>query len=199
MNTDIPVADAPQPTAHIEFELRPVEDREASSQAGRKIMADKEFALIYPRGGKDKVVKSVPPAPKPGDYQTAAYHDFMAKYGKQYEAWKAGQDIPVEGTDLRVFPLLTPAQIENCRTYHIYTVEQLAEANEEALKNIGMGSRNLKMTAQRWLDFGDKEGGKEVARIEALETSNEDLREQIKVLTAKLEEKTNKRKKKDDT
>jgi hypothetical protein len=182
-----PIPGTEERPPHVEFELRPVEDREASMQAGQKIMRDQEYSLIFPRGGKDKVRKAVPQPPEEGRMPSLEYQEFMARFGKQYQAWKAGLEIPVEGTDLRQFRLLTPAQIENCRTYHIYTVEQLAEASEEAITNIGMGSRNLKMTAQRWLEFGDK-GGKSVSRIEELEAKNHDLEELNKQLTAKVEE-----------
>lgn len=172
---------------HIEFKLMPVEDRGESMKQGMKIMVDKEFAFIYPRGGKDVVKKEVPQKPKEGEYPSAEYQEFHARFGRQYEAWKQGLEVPVEGTDLRQFRLLTPAQIENCRAIKIFTVEQLAEANEEALKNIGMGSRNLKSSAQRWLEFGNK-GGKEVARIEELQEKNQVLTDQIGQLTAKLDE-----------
>lgn len=187
MNITIPTAQEQERPPHVEFELRPVEDREASIQAGQKIMKDQEYALIYPRGGKDKVRKIVPSTPVPGTFPSPDYQEFTAKFGKQYEAWKQGLEIPVEGTDLRVFPLLTPAQIENCRTFHIFTVEQLAEASEEAMKNIGMGSRNLKMTAQRWLEFGD-DGGKQVSRIEDLEVKNESLMSHVEQLESEIKE-----------
>jgi hypothetical protein len=183
-----PLPSETEPAPHVEFELRSVEDRHASVQQGMKIMKDQEFILIYPRGGKDMVEKVVPASPQKGQYPTPAWQEFNARFGKLYAAWKEGQELPVEGTDLRTFRLLTPAQIDNCRELHIFTVEQLAEANEETLKNIGMGSRNLKMTAQRWLEFGEG-GGKQVTRMEDLEAKNAALTDLVKQLEAKLDEK----------
>jgi len=172
---------------HVEFELIPVEDREQSMKQGRKIMKDQEFIFIHQRGGKDVVQKKIPEAPKEGEYPSFAYNEFKDRFGRHYEAWKRGQELPVDGTDLRTFPLLTPAQIENCRASHIFTVEQLAETTEEGLANMGMGSRNWKSTAQRWLDFGNN-GGKQVTQIENLEAKNQTLEDQLVQLTAKLEE-----------
>lgn len=172
---------------HVEFELRSIEDRDASIQAGVKIMKDQEVMIIYPRGGKDTVEKVIPTAPEKGKMPNPEYQEFSARFGRQYQAWKEGLEIPVEGTDLRNFPLMTPAQIQNCRTYHIMTVEQLAEANEQTISNIGMGGRALKMSAQRWLEFGDN-GGKQVSRIEELETKNQSLEDMVKQLTEQVAE-----------
>jgi len=172
---------------HIEFDLRSVEDRDASLQAGRTIMKDKEFCIIYPRGGKDSVEKAIPEEKNADGYPNPAFQEFKAKFGRQYDVWKEGRDAPVEGTDLRNFPLLTPSQMENCRAYHIFTVEQLAEASEEALANIGLGSRKLKMDAQKWLEFGDN-GGKSVTRLTELEADNQLLKDQLAQVTAKLTE-----------
>ena len=190
MNTELPpLPHEVQHPPHVEFELRSVEDRDATIKAGVKIMKDEEFCIIYPRGGRDTVAKRIPPSPKAGQYPNADYLDFQGRFGKQYEAWKAGLEAPVEGTDLRTFRLLSPAEIDNCRSYHIHTVEQLAEASEEALSNIGMGSRNLKMTAQRWLEFGEN-GGKQLTRLEDLEAKNNDLTKMVEQLNAKLQDKS---------
>jgi len=176
-----------EPAPHIEFKIMPVEDRQKSEAAGRMMMKDEEFMFISTRGGKDVHKKAVPAPKLSNGNPNPVYVEFMDRFGRQYEHWKRGQEIPVEGTDLRNFPLLSPAQIENCRVYNIYSVEQLAEATEEALKNIGMGSRKLKMTAQRWLEFGDS-GGKSVARIDSLESENATLKDQLEQLVQKVDE-----------
>ena len=187
MNTEIPTAQEQERPPHIEFKLQPVEDRQKTNELRKKFMRDEEFAFISPRGGKDKVKKKIPQPPKPGEMPSFDYQDFMARFGPQYEAWKKGLAVPVEGTDIRQFALLSAAEQENCRTFNIFTVEQLAEANEETLTNLGMGSRGLKMKAQRWLEFGEN-GGKQVTHIEDLETRNKDLEDLVKRLTARVEE-----------
>ena len=184
-----PMSGAPvEPVPHVEFFLEPVEDRTATINAGRKIMIDQEFYSIYPRGGKDVVTRKVPPPSEPGSYPKADRIDFEGKYGRHYGAWKEGREAPVEGTDLRNFPLLTPAEIENCRTFHIHSVEHLAAATEEALNNLGMGARNLKKTAQKWLDFGEN-GGKTIAQLQDLEEKVKAQSAQIETLTEKLQDK----------
>lgn len=181
--------------AHVRFKTVPVEDREATQREGRAIMKDEVFAYIYPRGGKDVVKKRV-------FNNNGQFNPDLMMYEGHYEAWKKGEEPPVEGTDIRNFAILSPAQIENLRSFHIYTVEQLAEANEETLKNIGPGTRTLKKKAEDYLNFG-KDGGKATeeinslrAQLESQQTENSKLAEQVEGLNRAVAELTEKKGKK---
>ena len=184
-----------EPLAYCEFKLMAVKDPEASLREGRVIMKDEPFAYIYPRGGKDKVKKKV----LTPDGQL---NPDLAGYREHYEAWKRGEEGPVDGTDIRNFAVLTPAQIENFRAFKIMTVEQLAEANEETIKNIGHGARAMKQKAQDYLKFGQN-GGKVAeemselrANLEAQKLENEQLREQLQELDALVKDMRGKGKRK---
>lgn len=48
------------------------------------------------------------------------------------------------GTDIRNWPVVSPAQIKNLFELHVHTIEDLAAANEEVISGIGMGGRMLK-------------------------------------------------------
>lgn len=70
----------------------------------------------------------------------------------RYEAWKKGQELPVEGTPLAAFNGLDQAQADRLRSYQIYTVEQLVTLNDTHFTNIGIpGLRNIVENAKRFL------------------------------------------------
>jgi hypothetical protein len=56
-----------------------------------------------------------------------------------YEAWKEGRDAPVNGTDLKNWPGVTPAQLKTCQNATIRTIEDLAAANADTIRKLGMG------------------------------------------------------------
>jgi hypothetical protein len=58
---------------------------------------------------------------------------------RAYEAWKDGQEIPLNGTDLKNWPGVTPAQLKTCQAATIKTIEDLANANADAVRKLGMG------------------------------------------------------------
>ncbi|VVE00653.1 hypothetical protein PIN31115_02086 [Pandoraea iniqua] len=175
---------------HIRFEPRPVEDRAASIDAGRKVYKDEDWVIITPSGGKD-VREDIAEAwlrKIEGQAQTGMYDFEWAKdFRKMYEMYKDGQELPEDGTPLKMCTtLFTPAEIQNCLAVNVRTLESLADSNEEALMRIGMGARALKLRAAEALKTGD---GKESAmKVEALTIENASLREQVGDLRSVVEE-----------
>lgn len=53
-----------------------------------------------------------------------------------YEAWKRGQDIPLEGTPLAAWAGVTPEQAAHLRAMGIKTVEAVAEMGEGAIARL---------------------------------------------------------------
>ena len=154
---------------HIEFYLNPVEDRDASNEAGHYVTKDVEMLKITIPGGNLVVEKVVTDA-------------LRSEYSAIYEQWKKGEDIPENGSALKLWPPISPAHLKNCIALHIRTVEQLAEAPDNLLKSIGPGAAALKRKAADWLkaasDIGvsTAEIEKLKVRIDELETENKDLK-----------------------
>ncbi len=157
---------------YAEFRMKAEEDREATQKAGHTVMKNVEFVNLYPIGDQNMV------ADKRVD-------DKIRKmYQAEYDAWREGEEIPTKGTWLKNWTLLSlePAQVQNILTAGIRTVEDLAEAPEEALMAIGPGARGLKQRAGEWLLAAQSIG------IPAVEIGK--LADEVKELKEKLKKKT---------
>ena len=179
---------------YVDFELRPEEDREESIKTGMPVFKDIEFAVITMPGGGlvvDKIItdellyewqhgdnRRKPPSP-------FAY--------RAYEAWKAGLDIPLNGTDLKNWPGVTPAQLKTCQAATIRTIEDLANANADAVRKLGMGGVALMEKAKAYLaSAGTNKASEEVAslkvKMEAMQAAIEKKDKQINDLMEQLTE-----------
>lgn len=175
--------------AYVTFELIPQEDRAASIEQGRYVSKDVAFAIITPPGSTDRIPQLVEVWLQ--QLETAVREGRMPEqwaegYRRKYEQWKKGGEVPVDGTPIRSWPLLSPAQVKNILAANVLTVEDLAAANGEALTRIGMGAQDLKTKAQKWL--AEAAGaGKLVAENAALRAENGDLKARLGSLTADVE------------
>jgi hypothetical protein len=140
--------------AYVRFERIAVEDVQATLQAGHYVAKDIDMALITPPYSKD-VMK----------YKVKAWFDILDQdvrnnripqawldnYKKSYDAFKNGQDMPVVGTAIRGWGIISPAQQETLIKMSVLTVEDLAAMNDEGIKRVGMGGIDLKNKAKAWL------------------------------------------------
>ena len=154
--------------AYVRFELRAVEDRTASMTAGHYVARDVEYALITPAGGSLVVERRVTP-------------ELIARYPEPYQSWKEGQEPPPDGTPIREFPPLSPAQVHLCLSLNLRSIEDLANTPETTLQKMGMGSRALQEKARTYLENA-ADGGRIAERVAALTV-------QIDGLTADVAEK----------
>ena len=152
---------------YVEFELRAKEDREQTIKQGMPIFKDVEFAVITMPGGGLVVDKPITDALlrewKSGDNRRKppAPHAYRA-----YEAWKEGSEIPVSGTDLKNWPGVTPAQLKTCQGATIRTIEDLAAANADTIRKLGMGGVALMEKAKSYLESaGSNRASEEIAAI----------------------------------
>lgn len=181
----------------VTFEVRAEEDRSASIEAGYYVARDIDYAIITPAGSKDRVEQKV------GEWfaklreqvqQERFPAEWLARYTENYKIWKSGQEVPLNGTSVKNWPMLSPAQRSTLLTLNVHTVEDLAVANEEVIARLGMGGRALRDKAQEWLASKDNGAGKQaeqiVAQKVALENSENVRKEQeaqILALKAQLE------------
>ena len=86
-----------------------------------------------------------------------------------YNAWKAGNEIPLDGTPLSAWAGVTPEQIEVLRPAGVKTVQNLANMTESQMNKIMLpGLRNLKSTAIEYLASREKTAqAEEVADLKA--------------------------------
>jgi len=170
---------------HIRFEQRSEEDRAASVEQGKKVYRDVDWVVITPAGGKDVVenhaqqwLANIRDRAQVGQYDP----EWVSTFEKMYAMWKDGQEIPEDGTPLKMCTtIFSPAEIQNCLGNNIRTLEQLASVNEEGMGRIGMGARALKIRAQEAIKIGEGRG--DAMRIEALMVENADLKTKVDTLT----------------
>lgn len=186
----ISIADARPP--YVEFEVRPVEDRNASIREGRYIAKDVIFALVTPSGSKDRVERiatewlaHIAEEARKGRFNQS----WVDYYQSGYQRFKEGQEIPEFGTALRQWPGISPAQLKMLTDINIRTVEDLASATEEAVSHMGMGSRALIQRAKEFLANIDvNRPAEEVAalreEVARLTATNADLQKSIAELQA---------------
>lgn len=176
---------------YIRFMLEAREDRNASIEAGHVVMKDVEMVSITSPGSKDCVVREVSAwldSCKQNVDGGRLPQEWLDAYKRAYKYWKETGEIPESGTPLRNWPMITPAHAETLTNLNIRTVEQLAEATEEAISRIGMGGRALKERAANWLEASSGEAGKLTMRLEQAETERDQLADTVQQLADRVKQ-----------
>lgn len=185
---------------YVKFEVRAVEDRTATIEQGRPMHKDVVFAVITPAGTKDRIEKEADAWLR--DLADMVQQErfpatWLQAYRQAHQAFLENQETPEHGIPLTEWPGVTPAQVRMLQDISIRTVEDMAEASEEALSYIGMGARALKAKAQAYLD-ASKDSGKTSEELVSLRTQIEQLltrdKERDERLTALEKENENLRK-----
>ena len=175
--------------AYITFEVRVEEDRAATIEAGHYVPREVEFVLITPQGSKDRTERVV------GDWFQKLEQDvkeqrfpqeWLSSYKNAYKEWKAGRELPLEGTPVASWPAVSPGQVASCLAASVKTVEDLAAANEETISRLGMGGRALKQKASDWLSAAQTVG-KTSEQLTALQVANTALKARNEELEKRLE------------
>lgn len=182
------LAEREERPAYVEFEARPVTDKAASLEAGMNVSVDQDWALVTPPYSKDRVEQKV--------LTWFSNLEFNAKngripgawvdmYKKQYNAWKEGQEIPLDGTPIRNWAIPSPAQVKNLLAAGMKTVEDLALCNDEGLRRLGMGGIDLRNKAKAFLASANSvvtENAALKTEVEQLKGSLEAMQQQISIM-----------------
>lgn len=171
---------------YVEFKQVAVFDQRRSEEVGYRVTKDVDMAYIMQPGTRDVLeVKAQDWLDRIKLKAINATHDsfpqeWITQYQTKYDLWKQGQEAPPNGTHVKEWPLLSPAQVQNFVSLRIITVEDVAAMNEEAMQKAGMGSRELREKAREWL-------AKREASAGALK-ENEELKKQLAELSTRLAE-----------
>jgi hypothetical protein len=176
--------------AYVRFERIAKESKAASLEAGRWVGVDIDMALITPPDSKDEVVKTVTSWIEQMEQQVAAGRlprEWRDRYLAQYEAWKKGEELPVHGTPIKGWGVISPAQQEACLRANYRTVEDLSLMTEEGSRMIGMGAMEMKRKAAAWLaQLNDK--GPLTLQMSAVQRENEILKGSVESLERQVAE-----------
>ena len=176
---------------YIEFFEDKEEDRTASEEAGHIIYRMIDRIKVIPQGGKHEFIGKAVDwiANKEQDAKNKRVsNQYVRELKLMYAEWKEGNEIPLKGTPIKGWPVLTEAMQLNVINANIRTVEDLAQATEEGLTNIGMGARDLKRKALAWIESSEDKG-KVAMRVASLEQENDELKARIVTLEGQLKDK----------
>lgn len=170
----------------VTFRNHVMPDLAASQKAGRPIFSETEVCDITFAGNtKTKATfpahETEPNATRESVKTGGSIVTYAMFYNEQYKAFKAGTFQPLSGTPLAEAPFLTEAKRRELKALSIHTVEALADLDGTALKQLGMGGRELKNQAVAYIRTADGS-----ANATALAAENVSLREQMEDLRAQI-------------
>lgn len=170
---------------YVQFEQVAEEDRNASIAAGRKVYKNVVMANITPPGSRDVIprvasewlaeirVKSLDGRWPP---------QWVEHFESSFRAWEKGQEAPLNGSPIKGWAVISAAEQRNLMSCNVFTVEDLAQLNEEGISRVGMGARSLRDKARGWLEAAAGPGkmAEELAamraKLDQLAADNESLR-----------------------
>jgi len=174
----------------VKFDTRDEIDRAASKREGRMIHIDRHYAILTPPGTKDEHPERLPEWWDKAESEVRSGRlkpEWVDYWKSTYEKWKQGQEIPLDGTPIRGWTMLTKAQQENVIGCNILTVEALSQMNSDAMARIGMGALELKRRAESWmLEKECLEAG--ATKLRDVQRENDTLKATVQNLTEKVAE-----------
>ena len=196
MSTVGAMADRKDRPAYVRFERRPIKDAAASDREGRHVDRDVDYALVTPPYSRDVFEQEA--KDWLGQMQRDAQNgrlpiEWYERYVDAYDRWKRNEEVPLNGTPIKGWPVISPAQMKNLTNINILTVEDLAAVNDEGKRRIGMGAQDLCDKAKAWLGQAKDKGPLTMenstlkAENRALKTHNEQLEARVKELAERVE------------
>lgn len=185
--------------AYVRFERIAVKDNEATLRDGCYKSKDQDMIYVTPPYSKDEYPSKVDVffQKKEGDVRSGRIPQKHLELWKEaYARWLKGQEAPLDGTDVRNWAAISPAQAKNMIAVGCRTIEDLAQANDEAMRRLGMGANDLKNKAKAWLQAAKDHGPltMEIAQLKnenkQLQGTIDSLQNQIKLMEIQLEAKT---------
>jgi hypothetical protein len=120
------------------FFLEPTLNPKRTAEEGRPIFEDQERVRLFVAGDPyNQVVHPVD-------------HAMRERFPEAYRAYKEKREMHIDGTPIRQWALLTPANIAEFEAIKIFSVEALAQVPDSSLQRV-MGLREWREKAKTWL------------------------------------------------
>jgi hypothetical protein len=174
--------------AYPRFETRTEEDKAASVREGRYVVREYEVVKLTPSYSKDSIefhVQTWMDDIEKNLRDGRIPEDWAKFWRDSYKNWKNGQELPLNGTPIKGWGVISQAQQETLIHINCKTVEDLAAVNEEGMRRMGMGALDLRTKAQAWLKSMKDHGGSTI-KIASLEQENAVLRTSVETLEKKV-------------
>jgi hypothetical protein len=154
----------------VQFFMDAVRNDEKSAAEARPIFEDKEFIKkMIPGDATSNVVRPVCKAD-------------TIEFAREYQAFKAGLEAPVEGTPLTTIPFISKAQAMEMAAVGIKTAEQLRDLSDGNGQKF-MGFFGLRSKVIAYLESAEK-----AAPVQQMQAELEKRDNDIAVLKRQLEE-----------
>lgn len=155
------------------FYVNAVQNKAESAEAGRPVFKEQERIKIMFVGDRSQEIDR-----KASDEDRERFHD-------AYEKFKRKQEQVAEGTPIEQWPVLNVTQVAELKHHNIFTVEHLAQLNDQGLSKVS-GLRELQKRAKVFLETLAPDAAL-ADKMAALEKDNEKLKEQVAALMAEIE------------
>lgn len=175
---------------YVSFVTMPKEDKKQSERLQRYVAKDVDYARITAPGTRDLQIEELP------RWWDKLYQQVQAgrmpqawvdKWKAAHAKWKQGQDLPPDGTPIKGWGVISPAQQDTLIRANVLTVEDLAQATSEAIAHVGMGAVQLKRKAEAWLkQMGDK--GPLTMEVAKVKQENDLLKKNLETMQEKMDE-----------
>jgi hypothetical protein len=173
----------------VDFEFRPVVDRSQECKTGLIQYKDVVYVKVTPAGSKDcfeSLAEDWIKRQEENMRRGNIGRDYFNYFKESYDAFLDGEKLDRPGTHIKNWCAATPAQQKMLLNAGVFTIEDLAAANEDLLKRIGMGARALQQYAVNFLESAKNEGAKS-SKIVSLQNQLADALSKIEKLTKLLD------------
>lgn len=174
----------------IRFERRSIEDRNASISEGVARYRDVEFIILSQHGSTNTVEKEVESffIDKQRDVRNGRIpQQWVDGWRRMHQEWKQGLEPVPDGTSVRLWPAISPAEADTLVAHRVLTVEDFAVLNDEGMRKLGMGWKRRQDQAKAFLASVDQNKAAEKlsaanARIGDLEAQVGELLDRVQML-----------------
>lgn len=167
------MADA-APTVRARFFADAIENPKRTKEAGRPMFDDVEMVEFLFLDDRNTRFVALADERSRGNGPT-----YAERYPREYEAFKRGAARAATGTPLEHWPILTTSRVHELKAMGILSVDELADATEGVIRNIGRDGRTLQEQARAFIGTA-----KDGAGTAALAAEVEKLRAQVAALSS---------------
>lgn len=152
----------------VRFYSEAVEDVGASKREGRPICNEVVFVEIIAPGQAGKQ-----------EFVAPATAEHKQRFPRQWARFEAGEKAVTEGTPVEMWPIVSRSFAKQLKMSGFHTVDEIANVNDNDLKALGPGGREVRDRAKAFLDEAGrnalndrllrerKEQDDKIARLEA--------------------------------
>lgn len=175
--------------SYVRFERRGVEDRNKSLAMGHYCERDVDFAIVTPQGSKDVFEQQADEwfAMLRTEVRSGRLpQKWFDAYQNAYEHFKRGEEPPLDGTPVKNWSIPSPSQIKALINARLLTIEDVAAANDEAIRAVGMGAVALRQAAKDYIAQA-KNSGKAILELQKLRTERDEFKRQAEAANEKVQ------------